>query len=131
MRSLPLRRKTTCEKHDLVQSGKSSVMSWADVKLIPQTNKMGQLADLVSHKFIQQQQQQQKGETMGKIHVYLKLYHLAAIPLVLTHTRESSTPWRFQGGALPLRKNRLPLSLACRKRQLNWGHPVAVQGGGS
>ena len=39
MRSPPLRRKTTCEKHDLVQSGKSSLMSWPDVKLIPQTNK--------------------------------------------------------------------------------------------
>ena len=38
MRSLPLRRKTTCEKHDLVQSGKSSLKSWPDVKLIPQTN---------------------------------------------------------------------------------------------
>ena len=39
MRSLPLRHKTTCEKHDLVQSGKSSLTSWPDVKLIPQTNK--------------------------------------------------------------------------------------------
>ena len=38
MRSPPLRRKTTCEKHDLVQSGKSSLTSWPDVKLIPQTN---------------------------------------------------------------------------------------------
>ena len=37
--SPPLRRKTTCEKHDLVQSGKSSLKSWPDVKLIPQTNK--------------------------------------------------------------------------------------------
>ena len=39
MRSPPLRRETTCEKHDLVQSGKSSLKSWPDVKLIPQTNK--------------------------------------------------------------------------------------------
>ena len=39
MRSPPLRRETTCEKHDLVQSGKSSLTSWPDVKLIPQTNK--------------------------------------------------------------------------------------------
>ena len=39
MRSPPLRRETTCEKHDLVQSGKSSLMTWPDVKLIPQTNK--------------------------------------------------------------------------------------------
>ena len=39
MRSPPLRRKTTCEKHDLVQSGKSLLKSWPDVKLIPQTNK--------------------------------------------------------------------------------------------
>ena len=39
MRSPPLGRKTTCEKHDLVQSGKSSLTSWPDVKLIPQTNK--------------------------------------------------------------------------------------------
>ena len=39
MRSPPLRRKTTYEKHDLVQSGKSSLTSWPDVKLIPQTNK--------------------------------------------------------------------------------------------
>ena len=39
MRSPPLRRKTFCEKHDLVQSGKSSLTSWPDVKLIPQTNK--------------------------------------------------------------------------------------------
>ena len=39
MHSPPLRRKTTCEKHDLVQSGKSSLTSWPDVKLIPQTNK--------------------------------------------------------------------------------------------
>ena len=31
--------KTTCKKHDLVQSGKSSLMSWPDVKVIPQTNK--------------------------------------------------------------------------------------------
>ena len=31
--------KTTCENHDLVQSGKSSLKSWPDVKLIPQTNK--------------------------------------------------------------------------------------------
>ena len=38
MRSLALRRKTTCEKHDLVQSGKSSLMSCPDIKLIPQTN---------------------------------------------------------------------------------------------
>ena len=29
----------TSEKHDLVQSGKSSLKSWPDVKLIPQTNK--------------------------------------------------------------------------------------------
>ena len=45
MRSPPLRRKRTCEKHDLVQSGKSSMMSWPDVKLIPQTNKatLGQI----------------------------------------------------------------------------------------
>ena len=35
----PLRRKPTCKKHDLVQSGKSSLMSWPDVKLIPQRNK--------------------------------------------------------------------------------------------
>ena len=28
----------TCEKHDLVQSGKSSLTSWPDIKLIPQTN---------------------------------------------------------------------------------------------
>ena len=41
MRSLPLRRKTTCEKHDLVQSGKNSLKSWPDVKLIPQTNNCG------------------------------------------------------------------------------------------
>ena len=40
MRSPPLRHKTTCEKHDLVQSGKSSLMSWPDVKLIPQTNNL-------------------------------------------------------------------------------------------
>ena len=39
MRSPPLRRKTTCKKHDLVQSGNSSLKSWLDVKLIPQTNK--------------------------------------------------------------------------------------------
>ena len=39
MRSPPLWRKTSCEKHDLVQSGKSSLKSWPDVKLIPQTNK--------------------------------------------------------------------------------------------
>ena len=39
MRSPPLRRKTTCEKRDLVQSGTSSLTSWPDVKLIPQTNK--------------------------------------------------------------------------------------------
>ena len=39
MRSPPLRRKTTCEKHDLVQSGKSSLKSWPGVKLIPQANK--------------------------------------------------------------------------------------------
>ena len=39
MRSPPLRRETTCEKHDLVQSGKNSLKSWPDVKLIPQTNK--------------------------------------------------------------------------------------------
>ena len=39
MQSPPLRRKTTCKKHDLVQSGKSSLKSWPDVKLIPQTNK--------------------------------------------------------------------------------------------
>ena len=38
MRSPPLWRKTTCKRHDLVQSGKSSMMSWPDVKLIPQTN---------------------------------------------------------------------------------------------
>ena len=37
MRSLPLWREITCEKHDLVQSGKSSLKSWPDVKLIPQT----------------------------------------------------------------------------------------------
>ena len=42
MWSPPLRRETTCEKHDLVQSGKSSMMSWPDVKLIPQTNKLCQ-----------------------------------------------------------------------------------------
>ena len=40
MRSPSLRRKTTCEKHDLVQSGKSSLTSWPDIKLIPQTNKL-------------------------------------------------------------------------------------------
>ena len=38
-RSPPLRRKTTCEKHDLLQSGKSSLVSWPDFKLIPQRNK--------------------------------------------------------------------------------------------
>ena len=39
MQSLPLGLKTTCEKHDLVQSGKSSLMSWPDIEPIPQTNK--------------------------------------------------------------------------------------------
>ena len=33
-----LQCKTTSEKHDLVQSGKSSLTNWPDVKLIPQTN---------------------------------------------------------------------------------------------
>ena len=28
------------KKHDLVQSGKSSLMSWPDIKLIPQTNSL-------------------------------------------------------------------------------------------
>ena len=44
MRSPPLWRETTCEKHDLVQSGKSSLTSWPDVKLIPQTNKQAHSA---------------------------------------------------------------------------------------
>ena len=48
MRSLPLQRKTTCEKHDLVQSGKSSLTSWPYVKLIPQTNKPWPDVDIVA-----------------------------------------------------------------------------------
>ena len=36
-----------CEKHDLVQSGKSSMMSWPDVKLIPQTKQTNKLCAYV------------------------------------------------------------------------------------
>ena len=33
-RALPLKYKTMCEKHDLMQSGKSSMTSWRKIDLL-------------------------------------------------------------------------------------------------
>ena len=41
---------------------------------------------------------------------------------------QTTTPWVSGEGLLPLRKNRLPVFPACRKRRLKGGHPVGVQG---
>ena len=52
--------------------------------------------------------------------------------VVMNRTSKVGDPVGVPGrGFLPLRKNRLSVFPACRKRRLKGGRPVGIRGGGS
>ena len=61
-----------------------------------------------------------------------RFIHLSLSPKVVTIRSELVHPVGVPGrGFLPLRKNRLSVFPACRKRRLKGGRPVGIRGGGS